>query len=378
MSVSQPGMTLSDVRFMRLALAQASRGRGDVEPNPMVGAVLVKNGRLIARGYHRYFGGPHAEIDVLKQAARNARGATLYVTLEPCCHTGKTGPCTQAIIAAGVRRVVAAMRDPDPRVRGKGFAALRRAGISVTRDVCKREAMELNRPFIRRITAERPYIIAKWAQTMDGCIADRAGASKWISNSASRRRVHELRGRVDAIVVGIGSVLADDPRLTARLGAGGKIHRTAVRVVIDSRCRLPLQSALVRTCRRIPVLLVHQDRLNPAARRRRTALIAAGVEPLPAQKNKAGFLELGPVFKRMAVRGYTNILVEGGPRLLAQLLKNNLVDEAWVFIAPLILGDKSARHAVELDMPVPLASAKKCTNLQVTRLKDDLLLRVWL
>lgn len=368
----------SDLRFMRMALGQARLGQGAVEPNPMVGAVLVKNGRIMARGYHRRFGGPHAEIEVLKKAGKKARGGTLYVTLEPCCHTGKTGPCTQAIIAAGIKRVVAAMEDPNPKVCGKGFAALGRAGIMVTRNVCQDQAMKLNRPFIKLMTRKRPYVIAKWAQSMDGCIADRDGHSRWISGELSRKRVHELRGRVDAIMVGIGTALADDPLLTARPARKGKRHRVALRVVLDSECRLPPKSNLVRTCGQFPVLLVHGHNLNRAAVARQKVLQKSGVQLMPAVKRKGGSLSLSPVLRHLAGAGCTHILVEGGPRLIASLLRDGHIDETWTFIAPFILGDALARHAVESAVPIRLAGAHKLSHWEIERVGPDVLIRGWL
>ncbi len=368
----------SDHRFMRIALRQARLGRGAVEPNPMVGAVLVKNGRVIARGWHQRFGGPHAEIEVLKKAGNKARGGTLYVTLEPCCHTGKTGPCTKAIITAGISRVVAAMLDPNPKVCGKGLAALARAGINVARNVCRDQAVELNRPFIKWITRKQPYVIAKWAQSLDGCIADRHGRSKWISGDLSRQRVHALRSRVDAIMVGIGTALADDPLLTARPVKMRMLDRIALRVVLDSECRLPLESNLVRTCGQFPVLLVHGNNLNRAAVSRQKLLQKAGIQLMPAARRKAGSLALRSVLGRLARMGCTNILVEGGPRLIASLLRDGLIDETWVFIAPIVLGDALARHAVESAATIPLASAHHISRWETERLGPDVLIRGWL
>ena len=376
-TIKAPLPDSSDERFMRIALAQARLGQGDVEPNPMVGAVLVKNGRIIARGYHRRFGGPHAEIEVLKKAGKNAKGSTLYVTLEPCRHTGKTGPCTVAIIAAGISRVVTAMQDPNPKVCGKGLAALVRAGISVTRNVHRDLAVELNRPFIKYITRKQPYVIAKWAQSLDGCIADRNGRSKWISGELSRQRVHKLRGRVDAIMVGIGTALTDDPLLTARPGRPDKLHRVALRVVLDSQCRLPPESKLVRTCRQFPVLLVHGNKLDRAAVTRQKLLQQAGVGFMPTAKRKTGSLALRPVFGRLTRMGCTNILVEGGPRLIASLLREGLIDETWAFIGPIILGDALARRVVESAVRVPLASAYKISHWETERLGPDVLIRGW-
>src|SRR4051794_5088755 len=209
-------MTGADHDWMRRALDLAERGRGFVEPNPVVGAVVVRDGSLVGEGWHERYGEAHAEVNALSAAGEAARGATLYVTLEPCCHHGKTPPCTDTVLRAGVRRVVAAMLDPFPRVAGGGFAVLLAAGVDVAVGVCEAEARRLNAPYLTLLTHGRPHVHAKWAMTLDGKIATRTGQSQWISNEASRRRVHELRGRMDAVVVGIGTVLADDPMLTAR------------------------------------------------------------------------------------------------------------------------------------------------------------------
>ena len=366
-----------DQRMMKLALAQARLGQGDVEPNPMVGALVVQHNRIIARGYHRRFGGPHAEIEVLKKAGRKARGAILFVTLEPCCHTGKTGPCTDVIIAAGIKRVVAAMADPNPLVGGKGFAALRQAGINVVSGVCQTEARRLNCPFIKVMTRKLPYVIAKWAQTLDGCIADRGGHSKWISGELSRSRVHEVRGRMDAIMIGIGTALADDPLLTARPAATGSIHRTALRVVLDSQCRLPLKSNLIKTHKKIPLLVVHGAARNGMAEARRKKLEKAGIALMAVKADNHGELPLLLILRQLAQRGCTNVLVEGGPRLLASLLRAGLVDEVMTFIAPKILGDALGRHAVESALRIPLSRATSLVRWEAQRSGEDLMLQGW-
>src|SRR5437763_14170321 len=204
-------MTDTDATWLRHARTLAERGRGAVEPNPLVGAVVIRDGQLVGEGWHQRYGGPHAEINALAAAGGGARGATLYVTLEPCCHHGKTPPCTDAVLRAGIRRVVAAMPDPFPQVAGKGAALLRAAGVTVEFGLCEAEARRLNAPYLKLLGTGRPYVHAKWAMSLDGKIATRTGDSKWISNDAARRRVHELRGRMDAILVGIGTALADDP-----------------------------------------------------------------------------------------------------------------------------------------------------------------------
>jgi diaminohydroxyphosphoribosylaminopyrimidine deaminase / 5-amino-6-(5-phosphoribosylamino)uracil reductase len=351
-----------DDSLMRVALRLARHGQGHVEPNPMVGAVICHNGKVVGKGFHRRFGGPHAEIFALKQAGRKTRGATLYVTLEPCCYTGKTGPCTEAIIAAGIRRVVAAAMDPNPLVAGKGFKRLRMAGIKVEVGLYQDAADKLNRPFNKWITTGRPWVFAKWAQTIDGCVADPRGGSQWISSPQSRQLVHRLRSRMDAIVVGIQTVLCDDPALTARPKKKSNIKRIPLRVVLDSAARLPPESVLVKTASHTPVLLVHKTNPAPRVRRRISALNAAGVQMLPVPVGKSGRLDWRVLFKELARRGCSNVLVEGGPTVLGTLLAGGFIDEAWVFIAPKIAGDASARHAVE---GIKLPSIKQAIALKI-------------
>src|SRR5262245_52454147 len=246
--------------WMRRALELAERGRGAVEPNPLVGAVLVRDGALVGEGWHQRYGGPHAEVHALAAAGPAARGATLHVTLEPCCHPGKTPPCTDAVLAAGVARVVAAMSDPFPRVAGGGLARLRAAGLEVEVGLCEAEACRLNAPYLKLLSRGRPWVHAKWAMTLDGKMATRTGDSKWIRGGGSRRLVHELRGRVDAVVVGLGTALADDPALTARPPG----PRVATRVVLDGRGALPGDLQVVRTAPETPTLIATTER-SPAA-----------------------------------------------------------------------------------------------------------------
>ena len=339
-------LSVIDSHYMNLALRLARRGRGLVEPNPMVGAVLVRNATIIGQGWHQMFGGPHAEINALADATAAPRNATLYVTLEPCCHTGKTGPCTQAIIAAGIKRVVVAMRDPNVLVGGKGIAELRRAGIHVDIGTLEAQAKELNRPFIKWITTHQPYVIAKWAQTLDGCIADRNGQSQWISSPESRELVHQLRGRVDGIMVGIGTALADDPMLTAR-PASRPVCRTATRIILDSQCSLPLNSQLVRTAATTATMVLHHQSLTGAGLRRSRKLAQLGVQCIGIRADKNGAVDLSCALTELGKHNFTNILVEGGPKVLGSMLQKNLLDEGLVFIAPKLAGDQNARHAVE-------------------------------
>ncbi len=319
---------------MQHALELAERGRGRVEPNPLVGAVVVRDGKLVGEGWHEQFAGPHAEVHALRQAGEAARGATLYVTLEPCCHFGKTPPCTDAIRGAGVAHVVAAMRDPFPEVAGKGISQLAAAGIDVKVGVEETAARRLNAPYLKVITAGRPYVHAKWAMTLDGKIATSAGDSKWISNRASREIVHALRGRMDAIVVGIGTALADDPLLTARPPG----PRTPVRIVLDSHARLPIDSQLVRTIKDAALLVAITDKAEVTQRQ---VLEKHGCEILclPAINDQSS---LPALLAELGRRRLTNILVEGGSTVLGSFSDANAIDEVHVFVAARLVGGANA------------------------------------
>ncbi len=350
-------MKANDDHWIRHALALAARGRGNVEPNPMVGAVVVRDGVNVGEGWHRRYGGPHAEVFALTAAGEAARGATLYVTLEPCCHFGKTPPCTDAVRTAGVARVVAAMADPFPQVGGRGATLLREAGIDVSVGSCEAEARRLNAPYLKLVGTGRPYVHAKWAMTLDGKIATRTGDSQWISNVASRRLVHELRGYMDAILVGIGTALADDPQLTARPPG----PRVATRIVLDRRGRLPPESRLVRTAREVPTIVVGEGN---------AALVEAGCEVLSSGSIDGLLDELGR-------RRFTNILVEGGGEVLGSFLDARQIDEAHVFIAPRLAGGTLARGPV-LGVGVErMAEALRLEAWNVESIEGDVYLRGW-
>ena len=354
--------------IMRLALEMALRGQGAVEPNPMVGAVVVDDaGTCLGQGWHQRFGGPHAEIHALQQAGPAARGSTLYVTLEPCCHIGKTPPCTQAIIAAGIRRVVAATHDPNPLVAGKGVRELRAAGIEVEIGLLESEAEALLAPFRLLITQGRPWMIAKWAMTLDGKIATRAGDSRWVSGESSRQIVHELRGRVDAVMVGSGTALADDPLLTAR-PAG---PRTAVRVIVDSQARLPVTSQLITTARTVPVLIAAGS-LAPAERL--TALEDQGAEVIRLPVHDTGRVSLPDLCAELGRRRMTNVLVEGGQQLCGALFDQRLIDEVYAFIAPKLAGGESAPGPLGGSGITQMNEARLLDGVDVRSLNGDLLL----
>ena len=323
---------MTDEEIMRRALVLARKGEGRVEPNPMVGCVMVRDGRMIGEGYHRRFGAPHAEIEALRACTRDPRGATVYVSLEPCCHQGKTPACTDALIQAGVARVVLPMRDPNPSVNGRGIQQLLAAGITVDTGILRSEAAAVLAPFLTRTRLGRPYVIAKWAQSLDGQLVTPQGESRWISCESSRRRVHRLRSRVDAVLVGARTIVADDPLLTAR---EAPLRRQAIRVVLDGRLAIPESCRLVRTATRTPTLVFTQavQVKTPKARR----LVQRGVEVI-ACRSKRGRLLLPDCLHALADRGVTNLLVEGGPSVLSAFFDARLVDEAYVFVAPRFMG----------------------------------------
>ncbi len=326
----------TDDQHMSRAIELATRGEGLVEPNPMVGCVIVKDGIRIGEGWHRQFGRPHAEIEALQECGGGsaAAGATMYVTLEPCCHAGKTGPCTEAILRAKLGRVVVAQVDPFPAVAGQGIARLRNAGVRVEVGVLEQAARRLNAPYRMLTQQGRPWIIAKWAMTLDGKIASHTGHSRWITNEQSRAVVHRLRGRMDAIMVGRRTAMADDPLLIAQ-PAG---PRVALRIVADTHAALPPQSRLVQSARTAPVLIAAGQTVD---RLRRAALEEAGCEVLACPgADAAERLEF--LVRELGRRRLTNLLVEGGGQLLGSLFDQHLVDEAHVFVAAKIVGGQAA------------------------------------
>jgi diaminohydroxyphosphoribosylaminopyrimidine deaminase/5-amino-6-(5-phosphoribosylamino)uracil reductase len=331
--------TAREEAAMRQALDLARRGAGLVEPNPPVGAVVVAadGHTVVGTGWHERFGGPHAEVAALAEAGAAARGATLLVTLEPCCHHGKTPPCTDAILRAGVARVVVATGDPFPDVAGRGLTVLRDAGLCVEVGLCGTEAARLIAPFTKLVTRRTPWVIAKWAMSLDGRMTPPAGGDRWISAERSRALVHDLRGRCDAILVGIGTALADDPLLTARPPG----PRTPLRVVLDGTARLPLTSRLVESARETPLLVA----VGPQASAERIAALAqAGCEVWRADLSDRD-TRLGALLAELGRRRLTNLLVEGGPGVLGAFQALDAIDEVWAFIAPKFLGHGSSTSA---------------------------------
>ena len=359
-TASSPTST-RDRHYMQMAERLAWRGCGNVEPNPMVGCVILSaDGRVVGQGYHRRFGGPHAELNALEQAGELAAGGTAYITLEPCGHSGKTPPCTEALIRADIARLVIDRRDPHPDAAG-GIDQLHDAGIEITvLDDFDAPALRAADRFIHSVINKRPWVIAKWAQTLDGSIATRSGESQWISSPASRRVVHRQRGRVDAILTGIGTVLHDDPMLTARKV---RTRRIARRVVIDPKLQIPLDSNLMRTARDVPVTIAcHEALLNSMPDRiHRIKDTGAEVIGIPMTGED---LPLTPVLELLTQRHrIATAMTEGGGGLLGRLFEQRLVNEAWVFSAPLLLGDEQAtppvrgRHVEHLTQGVAMQLA---------------------
>ncbi|MBM3587927.1 MAG: bifunctional diaminohydroxyphosphoribosylaminopyrimidine deaminase/5-amino-6-(5-phosphoribosylamino)uracil reductase RibD [Alphaproteobacteria bacterium] len=318
---------------MRAALALARRGLGNAWPNPAVGCVLVKDSRVIGRGWTQPGGRPHAETEALRRAGDAARGATTYVTLEPCSHHGRTPPCCEALAEAGITRVVMAMRDPDPRVNGRGLAMLRGAGITVEEGLLEAEARALNAGFFRRIQAGMPLVTLKLASTLDGRIATATGESRWITGKAARREVHALRARHDAILVGSGTVLADDPDLTCRIPGMERVPM--LRVVADARLRTPPAARLVQGAQVAPVLIITAPGHAPAAQ---APFMAAGADIVTVPAHAGGGLDLPSLLRALGRRGVTRVLAEGGAGLAAALLRQGLVDRLVWFHAPAVMG----------------------------------------
>lgn len=353
-----PKAHVNDTRHMYHALRLAERGLGRVAPNPAVGCVIISpEGRVLGRGWTGDGGRPHAETLALSQAGSGARGATAYVTLEPCAHQGRTPPCAHALIEAGVRRVVAAVEDPDPRVNGRGLGLLREAGVAVETGVNASEATRLNAGFFLRVRANRPLVTLKIAQSLDGKISSSSGESQWITGETSRRFAHLLRARHDAILIGIDTALADDPELTCRIP--GLASQSPARVVLDTRLRLPESSKLARSATHIPTLVYATGGSS-------AALLASGVEIVTVARDARGRPDIGAVLADLAQRGITRLLVEGGAAVHATFLDRKLADRLEVFRSPMLLGN-AGRSAIDALAAFTLDEAPRfvCTGRQV-------------
>lgn len=350
---------------MQQALQIAAYAAGRTSPNPLVGAVIVKDGRVVGQGWHRKAGTEHAEIHALRQAGELAAGATIYVTLEPCSHYGRTGPCSKALIDAGIKRVVIAMLDPNPLVAGKGVAMIKAAGIEVETGLLQAQAERLNEVFLKWIMTKMPFVVMKTAMTLDGKIATAAGNSKWISNEVSRRRVHELRDVYDGILVGIGTVLADDPSLTTRLVS--QSGKNPLRIVVDSRARTPLTAKVVTDGQAKTLIAV----TVAAEAAKVEALRQAGVEVLVV--NDGQQVDLRQLFCLLGERGVCSIFVEGGALINYSLLKAGLIDKVYSFIAPKMVGGSSAPGPVGGDGVETLDQAFLLDNVETELLAGDIL-----
>jgi diaminohydroxyphosphoribosylaminopyrimidine deaminase/5-amino-6-(5-phosphoribosylamino)uracil reductase len=346
---------LEDELHMREAVGLARRGRGRVSPNPMVGAVLTKGGRVISRGYHKKFGGPHAEVEALEGVEEDLAQSTLYVTLEPCCHHGKTPPCTDLILRRRVGRVVVGGLDPNPQVSGRGVRLLREGGAQVRVGVLESDCRALNRGFFFWMTRGRPFVTLKWAQSLDGRIATREGDSQWISSEPSRRRAHALRAEHDAVVVGAGTVLADDPRLTVRHVRG----RNPSRVVLDSRLQTPPKAKVLHVSPREPAPWVVCATDAPEARA--DALAAAGARVMRLSREPQGGVDLSALLEEMGRAGISSVLVEGGSRVITSFLRERVAQRLVCFVAPVLLG----------------TGVEAIGNLEVLRVEEGMRLLSW-
>jgi len=362
---------MAEEQFMKRAIELAKQGAGWTAPNPLVGAVVVKNGRVIGEGYHRKYGELHAERNALAACSEDPAGATLYVTLEPCCHYGKTPPCTEIIIEKKIAKVVIGSRDPNPKVAGKGARILREHGIEVVEDYMRETCDALNPVFFHYITTKTPYVVLKFAMTLDGKIATRTGASKWITGEAARNHVHQLRGRYAGILAGIGTVLADDPMLNCRIDGA---HQP-LRIILDSHLRIPMGSRLVRSAKEYPLLIVCnesiRDREEGTNRIQKLEEAGAKVWTLP---EKNGHPDLNVLMQRLGEEKIDSVLIEGGGTVNEAALKAHIVHHVYAYIAPKIFGGEDAKTPVEgsgIRLP------QECANLRlakITVLLNDMLL----
>lgn len=361
---------MSDLTYIQLALELASQGIALVSPNPLVGCVVVKDGQIVGRGFHRYNELKHAEAWALEEAGDLARGATVYVNLEPCAHQGegkRTSPCARALIEAGVRRVVASMVDPNPRVNGAGFGQLRDAGIEVVAGVMEREARQLNEKYSKFVTAGLPFVLMKTACSLDGRIATRTGESKWITGEAARAASQALRLEYDAILVGVGTVLADDPLLTDRTGQPRR--KPLVRVVLDAGLRTPLESQLVKSAGETPLVIFTAQQTQLAERSRELAERGATVIGVDSDSGK---LNLNQALSALAEIQVTSLIVEGGATVAASFIEQRLIDKATFFIAPKIIGGREAISAIGGEGFARLSDAMELENLTAQQRGDDL------
>jgi len=364
-------VSADDTKYMRLALRLAARGLGRTSPNPAVGAVLVQGGTVVGTGYHEAAGGPHAEINALAAAGDLGRGGTLYVTLEPCNHHGRTPPCTEAILRSGVRRVVVGCLDPNPQVSGGGAEVLRGRGLDVEVGVEEEGCRRLNDAFIKHVTTGLPLVMAKVAASLDGRIATRTGDSRWISNERSRRFVHRLRWAADAILVGVGTIVADNPKLTARVPTGGR--RKPLRVILDTHLRTPLESWVVTSGEEAPTVIA----TGPEPDWTRLAVFEKkGVEVLPLPLEE-GWVSLPALLKVLGARQITSVLVEGGAEVHGSFFRAGLVDKVYFFFAPKIMGGRDAVPMVGGTGVASVAESALLSRLRLRRFDGDIMVEAY-
>ncbi len=361
-----------DRTYMRRALELAGRARGRTSPNPMVGAVLVRDGAVLGEGFHAFAGSAHAELEAIREAEGDAAGATLYVSLEPCCHYGRTPPCTERIVKAGIRRVVAACEDPNPAVNGKGFAALRASGVTVEVGLLAEEAARLNEAFFTFVRTGRPFVILKVAASLDGKISTRTGDSRWITGESARQHVHHIRNEVDAVLVGIGTILRDDPLLTTRLGTPDQ--RDPTRVIVDNLARLPLRAKVINRASTAPTILASSEM---APRSRLEALEREGVQVLvvPGSRRR---VSLANLMEALGKYGFLSLMIEGGAEINASALQEGVVDKVLFFLAPMLVGGKSTPTAVGGEGIEALRQAKRLRNVRIERFDEDILIEGYL
>lgn len=363
---------LLDEKYMKIAVSLAKKGIGKTSPNPAVGAVLVKNGKVIAADYHKKAGSMHAETLAILKAGNKARGATLYVTLEACTHSGKTPPCTNAIIQRGIKRAVFAVRDPNPINYGRGIAALRRAGIETKCGVLRNEATDLNRPFTKFMKRHLPYITVKMAQSVDGKIADAKGCSRWISSAASRRLVHKLRSQNDAVMVGINTLRKDNPRLTNR--TYGRIKRQPLRIILDTNLRTPLRSSILNDIKNNGKVLIVGGKGASLKKKLSIEKKGAKVILLPKKNNR---INLHLLLKYLTGMNVMSVLCEGGSELVSSLITEKLADEIFFFISPRIIGGRRSLASCD-GLPGSLRKSITLKKPDIERVGQDFLIRGYL
>ncbi len=354
-------------KFMNIAIELAKKGEGWVNPNPLVGAVIVKNGAVIGEGFHQLYGGLHAERNALKNCTVSPEGATMFVTLEPCCHYGKTPPCTEAIIESKIAKVVIAALDPNPLVAGKGVEQLKNAGIEVVVGVLGEQAQQMNRAFIKYITTSIPWVVMKWAMSLDGKIATRTGSSKWVTGAEARTFTHKLRAKYVAIMVGVGTAGIDNPMLNCR--TDGEV-RQPIRVVVDSGARLSLESNIVKTASQYRTILAHTCKADSEVLNK---LCVNGVEPLLCSSDR-GRVDISDLLLKLGALKIDSILLEGGGELNEAFVKASLVDELYAFIAPKIVGGRAAKTPVEGEGVEFMSEAVTLKDIVIEPIGKDILI----